>query len=157
MKIFFHFIKAMYAALIAYKRGIYFTARDSDKAFWQLSLHSKYCPGLADFDLKDPENGSMFTHGGSSKSWKPFIEVYDGSTQYEQRFNENFLRDKVLAEMHVLKMELHKEKGFNLLDDYERIAALENDIWKKTEEEMEQREATKSFDPNCTTGRKVLL
>lgn len=157
MKTFFHFIKAMYAAFVAYKRGIYFTAHDNNEVMWQLSLHSKYCPGLADFDLKDPEDGSMFTHGGASKSWKPFEDGYNGERFYERRFSPNFLKDQVLAEMHVLKTELHKEKGLHPMENYQQIQELSMDIWAKTQEEMEQRQSVRCFDPDKSTGRAVLL
>ena len=154
MRKLFHFIKAMYAALIAYKKGIYFTAAD-DRALNQLSLHSRYCPGLADFDLKDPQNGAMFTHGGSSRSWEPF-ESHDGSIHYERRFNENFLRDQVLAELAVWQKELKEAKGLHPMEDYDRIKDLEKEIWEKTEILMKERESVKCFDPNRTTGKDVL-
>lgn len=157
MKTFFHFIKAMYAAFIAYKRGIYFTARDNNEVMWQLSLHSKYCPGLADFDLKNPEKGSMFTHGGNSRTWEPFNDEYSGERFYEVRFNENFCRKEVLAELHVLQMELRKSKGLHAFDDLDEIKLLDKEIWARTEIELKERKSVMCHDPNRITGRKVLL
>tara|TARA_B100000579_G_scaffold438049_1_gene471428 strand:- start:10491 stop:10922 length:432 start_codon:yes stop_codon:yes gene_type:complete len=142
----------MYAALIAYKKGIYFTAHD-DEALWQLSLHSRYCPGLADFDLKQPKDGSMFTHGGASRSWSPLEG--DGE-YYEQVFNGNFLKDQVLAELAVWQKELKKAKGLHPMEDYDRIIKLEKEIWKKTEELMKERESVRCFDPDRTTGKDML-
>ena len=106
MKNFFHFFKAMWAALIAYKRGIYFVAYDAN-AFWQLSLHSKFFPGLADFDLKDPENGSMHSRA-NIHVWDKVEE--DDYTGWRQRYVRNFDKDAVIRELVIVKKLLKEER-----------------------------------------------
>lgn len=139
----FHFFKAMWAAIRAYRRGVYFTAR-GDNAFWQLSLHSKYYPGLADFDLKDPENGSMYSRG-NAHVWD---KVKDGDdTYWKQRYVRNFDKDRVLSELVIVKRLLKKARP-----DLDH-----KDIYKLTEAYLKEQESVRCQDPDKSYQTGELL
>jgi hypothetical protein len=146
MKKFTHFFKAMWAAIIAYKRGVYFTTQDQE-AFWQLSLHSKFFPGLMDFDLRDPENGSAHCKG-NALTWEKVED--DGATYWKQRYIPNFDKDSVIRELCITRDLLAKERKIAMEE-------LNAELHQLSENRKKEQDAVRTRDDVSFQNKACLL